>query len=212
MKNVVYSAVFGNDAYPFTDLGKQVVTARTKEDLVDPDSYLIIWGGADISPTLYNHPQSRRTHCYHGRDAQEWSLLNRAVDMGIPVIGVCRGAQMLCAKAGGFLIQDVTKHAGYGHNVTTADGRSFPVNSIHHQMMGGYEELDHELLAWSSEKRSDGYIWKDDQTYTPPEGFVEAEFIYFPKIKGFAIQWHPEGMAENSRATQYVMEKLYEYA
>lgn len=206
MKKVLYSALYGG-GHPFDTLVEEVRIANKPTDMTEQDSMLVVWGGSDISPKLYNHPQSKTTHPYPERDRSEWALMQRAKDMGIPIIGVCRGAQMLCALAGGFLIQDVRGHAGR-HPAHTVDGTVIQVNSIHHQMMAGYENLPHELLAWSSTPLSPRYIYKDDQEYLPPNGFVEAEFIYFPEVKGYAIQWHPEMMAEESQATQFVFSKI----
>lgn len=204
---VIYSGMWHTDCFPFDGLGTEIKAARKAEDITEKDSILIVWGGADINPKLYNHPQSRTTHPSATRDDVEWSLMKRAVELGIPIIGVCRGAQMLCALAGGFLIQDVRGHSGQ-HTVTTHEGDELNVNSIHHQMMAGLEKVQHELLAWSTERRSHQYVWKDDQVYYPPEGWVEPEFVYFPLVKGFAIQWHPEMMSEGSAATRFVLNEF----
>jgi putative glutamine amidotransferase len=180
------------------------------DELKEGDSALVIWGGSDINPALYNHPIHRTTHPGGMRDRSEWSLVQRAIEKGIPIIGVCRGAQMLCAAAGGFLIQDVRNHAGPHHMVETIDGQSFKVNSIHHQMMAGLETVDHELVGWCP-KNEDGYLrglpygYMDDKQYIPKPDWKEPEFVYFPKINGYAIQWHPEAMASESPATQYVL-------
>jgi gamma-glutamyl-gamma-aminobutyrate hydrolase PuuD len=136
--------------------------------------------------------------------------MRRAAEVGIPIIGVCRGAQMACALAGGYLLQHVDNHGGSGHLVDTSDGKQFNVNSIHHQMMVATEKVDHELLAWSTQQRSAKYIYRDDQEFVTPEGWKEPEFYYFPKIKGFAIQWHPEAMNQASDATRFIMEKIRE--
>ena len=209
MKKVLYTVMFGGDCYPFTDLAQTITTVRNVDQIVETDAVMVVWGGADINPALYGHKQSLTTHCYKQRDDIEWASMKKAVELGIPIIGVCRGAQMLCALAGGFLIQDTTDHAGRGHPVTTKDGRSFVVNSIHHQMMAGLEKTDHELLAWVDVPRSHYYTYKDDIKYHPPSGFKEPEMVYFPKVKGYAIQWHPEGMSEDCLATQYIMEQYH---
>ena len=209
MKKVLYSISFGSDAYPFHDLAQRVQVVRHADAIVEEDSVVVVWGGADINPNLYNHPTSKTTYCYNARDDLEWKSMQRAIKMGIPIIGVCRGAQMLCAAAGGFLIQDVTNHAGYGHTITTPDGSVISVNSIHHQMMAGLERVDHELLAWSTENRSTHYTWKNDLTYPTPAGFKEPEMVWFPRIKGMAVQWHPEAMKEDCLATQYIMKEYH---
>lgn len=203
---VIYSGMWASDCHPFHSLARVAKPALKPEDMTESSSILVVWGGADISPALYGHPQSRTTYPGRDRDPIEWALMKRAVEMGIPIIGVCRGAQMLCALAGGFLIQDVRGHSGH-HTVETHRGDSLTVNSIHHQMMAGLEKVPHELLAWSTTNRSNQYIWKDDQIYNPPEGFVEPEFVYFPEVRGFAIQWHPEMMSENSPATRFIMDE-----
>lgn len=205
---VIYSATWGGNPHPFDAFGGEVVTATDPSHLTELDSVLIVWGGADISPDLYGHAQSRTTHPGLQRDAIEFPLMQRAAELGIPIIGVCRGAQMLCALAGGFLIQDVKGHHGR-HTIETYDGETLTVNSIHHQMMAGLENVEHELLAWSTASLSSGrYVWKNDLQYNPPEGFVEPEFVYFPKVKGYAIQWHPEMMDESSAATRFILSEI----
>ena len=207
MMKVLYSGYYNDSGYPFHELADEVVLARSIDDLTETDSALIIWGGADIDPALYKHRQSRTTYPGGKRDYVEWELMNEAARLGIPIIGVCRGAQMLCALAGGFLYQDVRGHAGSNHYVTTYDGERFRVNSIHHQMLGIPKEGDHVLLAWASERLSDRYIVQNDIQSKPPE--KEPEFVYFPKIKGYAIQWHPEAMDDVSLATQFIMKEYY---
>lgn len=211
--NHFYSAMYADDAYPFYHLNESatVEKATNPDEITDrKDAALIVWGGSDIDPSFYGHPESRTTFTGGRRDVIEWALMKRAIEVGIPIIGVCRGAQMACAAAGGFLIQDVTNHAGTGHRATTKEGMEFTVNSIHHQMMFAPETVDHELLAWSTAPRSAHYIFKDDKVFTPPADFVEPEFYFFPKIKAFAIQWHPEGMNHESDATKYILEKIRE--
>lgn len=202
----LYSACYGDSGHPFNVFTRDVQTVVDPADLIEQDSALIIWGGSDISPSLYNHLESKTTYPHPTRDATEWALAKRAASLGIPIFGVCRGAQMLCALAGGYLIQDVSNHSG-SHTVDTYNGRSFVVNSIHHQMMFVPEEVEHEVLAWTSIKRSKRYKYMNDLDHPPPE--KELEFVYFPKIKGYAVQWHPEGMAASSEATQFILGEIY---
>lgn len=185
------------------------VSIHTPEEIQEGD-VLLFWGGGDISPSLYDRPVSYfgggHTHWEDGwMDRHEWPIMQRAIEMGCFIIGVCRGAQMLCAAAGGTLIQHVNGHGGY-HSVTTFDDQTFNVNSIHHQQMAP-TGANYQLLAWC-ECRSQEY-WDtnedgDDIDLEKHPLGVDPEFIYFPDVKGFAIQWHPEMMAVNSAATEYV--------
>ena len=195
--------------YPFKQMGlfQDYKVGMQGSDL-DKDSCLVVWGGADISPVLYNKPVSERTYAgpqMSQRDAIEWELMNEAKHLGIPIIGICRGAQMLCALAGGFLIQDVTDH-GRDHYATTSDGKVLKVSSLHHQMMYPWG-VDHVLVAQSKHMLSRHYLDVD----TPVEVPCEPEFVYFPKERGIAIQWHPEYMDLECDANNFVKEKVLDY-
>lgn len=186
------SAIYGA-AHPFDKFGlfSKVITARIPADLDGADA-LVVWGGADIHPSLYNDVN---THSGVGtapspRDNMEWELMKQAVHNKIPIIGICRGGQMLCALAGGKLYQHVDNHAGGGHGVVTRAEESFIVSSLHHQMMNP-AGTKHELVAWSTHNRSPKY-YDARGTHDKTSTEVEPEYIYFPEIRGHAIQWHPE--------------------
>lgn len=206
MKHTLYSAVH-SAFYPFEGLATHHKEVYLPEQLTQLDSFLIIWGGADISSEYYNHPRHSTTHPGGARDRVEWSLMQAAIEKGIPIIGICRGAQMACAAAGGWLIQDVQNHT-VRHEVETFDGKRLPVNSLHHQMMAGLGTVMHEMVAWRPGNFGAPYGYKDNQEYKPHAAFKEAEFVYFPKIRTYAIQWHPEMMSEEAEATNYILEYI----
>lgn len=206
----LYMALWGG-GHPFNNLpfdGEMVV--RDPKELEKNDGTLIIWGGADISPSIYNKAVSRKTHAdarLSIRDAQEVALMKRAIELGMPIIGVCRGAQLLCALAGGHLIQHVNRHGGT-HVVKTYDGQHIVTNSIHHQMMYPFN-VEHELRAYMERPLSDVHIDVDETGNDVDVNIpVEPEYVYFPKIKGYAVQWHPEGMQFNSPANQWLLRDL----
>ena len=197
---------------PFNQIYKAGLLCRHLDDVNKCDA-LVIWGGADISPSIYHEPVGPRTGATEHlskRDMVELAACKRAIERGIPIIGVCRGAQLLCAIAGGKLVQDVQNH-GMTHNVTTKDGRSISTSSMHHQMMYPWA-VEHELIAWAETPLSRDYegvdimpMWRDD------DFFVEPEIVWFPKIKGLAIQGHPEFMDAKCEFVQYCMELVHEY-
>jgi gamma-glutamyl-gamma-aminobutyrate hydrolase PuuD len=207
LKKIIYNAIFSEEGYPFEELAEKAVAIRDTDELKEQDSFLIVWGGADINPTMYGHPMHPTTYPGGLRDRLEWSLMSRAKEMGIPIIGVCRGAQMACALSGGFLLQDVENHAGANHYVRTIDNQVLNVNSIHHQMMNmtNLPADDYELVAWREGRHGAPYGYRDDKVWTPEADWKEPEFVYFKKTRAYAIQWHPEGMARGSDATQYVL-------
>jgi putative glutamine amidotransferase len=205
MFNRLVSALY-RDWQPFNSFRLfrdiEEVTVKSPDELKEGDC-LIVWGGEDISPSLYGRKAGEYTHASDKpsyRDVIEWELMKCAKVLGIPIIGVCRGAQMLTALEGGYLIQHVTGHGGT-HEVETVDHVCFHTNSIHHQMMvPPKDKTKYEMVAWMPKPLSKVYIDVDDEVSVD----VEPEFIYYPNVKGFAIQWHPEGMRTNSPATKYV--------
>jgi gamma-glutamyl-gamma-aminobutyrate hydrolase PuuD len=142
------------------------------------------------------------------RDQIEWDMMLRAKELGCPIIGVCRGGQMLTALEGGHLVQHVDGHAGYGHTVDVVGvPEGFKVNSIHHQMMVPPKGGKFEMIAVASPRLSKEYHdVADDGRDIKVEMEQEPEFIYYPEVKGFAIQWHPEGMHQNSEANRFLKE------
>ncbi len=69
---------------------------------------LIVSGGDDIGPDLYGGEEMPKARIDHERDALEVRWLRWAMDRQVPVLGICRGAQLLNAVRGGSLLQDVT--------------------------------------------------------------------------------------------------------
>lgn len=170
--------------------------AAGTDALLDKLDGLLLSGGPDISPATYGaqpHPQLGPTE--PDLDAFELHLARRARLRGVPLLGVCRGMQLLNVARGGTLVQhlpdvvgdgvrhrqtepgDVTTHEVHVQPHTrlaylTGDRPTLPVNSLHHQAI---ERLGDGLrpVAWS------------------PDGLIEAvEAPLGPFVMG--VQWHAE--------------------
>jgi GMP synthase-like glutamine amidotransferase len=189
------------------------VTAQDIDNGAEIDA-LVIWGGEDISPTIYGHKVSSMTSAgaeLSRRDRVESSAMLSAIEQDIPIIGVCRGAQLACAVAGGSLIQHVSGH-GSSHFIDTFDDRHIITSSVHHQMMFPFD-VDHQLLAWSSDKRSKCYVNGEDEDEERMQAYQEPEIVWFPKIKALAIQGHPEFHRDpkTDPFVLYCMEKVRQF-
>lgn len=154
----------------------------------------ILWGGRDINPGFYKakpHPknQAKTDASLSERDRFEWYLLHEAKTRGIPIIGVCRGAQMICAFAGGTLFQHVTGH-NQSHIITTFDNHTMNAAADHHQMMDP-RGTNHKVLAWAASNFSNSYEKETEGVSEDPPA-AEPEIVYFPDINALAIQPHPE--------------------
>jgi len=170
-------------------------------------SLVVFSGGADISPSLYGCSISRLTYCNPKRDVFELIMFRQALKAKLPMAGICRGAQFLCAMAGGTLFQHVAGHSDGRHAMKTWDDRLFNVTSTHHQMQKPPE--DAKILAWSEYPLSDIYVTEDDLEVEAPE--LEVECAYYPNINAVGMQYHPEMMPDNSEGFQFAEELVMDF-
>lgn len=161
---------------------------------------ILFGGGADIRPSTYGEKPADRTHTSPEREKIEVDDFHEARRRGIKSVGICRGHQLLCALAGGKLIQDVTSHSGT-HPMSTYDDQEITVNSLHHQMINPYNLKPHEfnILGWSTKRRSKWYIGGGNRKMYLPINFQEIEAIEFPKINALGFQYHPEMMYDEDK-------------
>ncbi|MET9907811.1 gamma-glutamyl-gamma-aminobutyrate hydrolase family protein [Streptomyces sp. NPDC006476] len=154
---------------------------------------LVIAGGPDVDPARYGAERDPRTGPpAHARDTWELALIDAALSAGVPLLGICRGMQLLNVALGGTLVQHVEGHAEvvgvFGrHTVKPVPGTRYAeavpeetsVPAYHHQAV---DRLGAGLVP---------------SAYAE-DGTVEA--VELPAADGWAlgVQWHPE-MGEDSR-------------
>ncbi|MET9363581.1 gamma-glutamyl-gamma-aminobutyrate hydrolase family protein [Streptomyces sp. NPDC006632] len=147
---------------------------------------LIIAGGADVEPVRYGAEPSPRTGPpARDRDAWELALIDAALTSGTPLLGICRGLQLLNVALGGTLVQHLEGHTGgrgvFGeHTVEPVPGTLYAslvpeassVPAYHHQCV---DRLAPSLVA--SAHADDGTV---EAAELPGGGWV------------LGVQWHPE--------------------
>lgn len=201
------------DISPFSSIFSKGIDV-SKQGLDGCDA-LLLWGGEDVHPRYYGENLSMYCDALkeNSRDEAEWRAMKWAKTMGIPIIGVCRGAQFLCAFAGGKIVQDITGHTGSKHGVDCTNFRRGKDTmhtecvSAHHQMMYPFD-IPHELLAITSMNRSHHYY---GDVYSYKDIVCEPEIVYFPTVKGIGIQSHPEWMSANSPFVGFCLEVISDY-
>lgn len=178
------------------------------EDSLKKVDAVLLWGGADISPMLYAEAPLLGSGPLDPtpRDLFELELCKQAHKEGKPIIGICRGAQFICAFAGGKLVQNVNGH-GRDHNITTMHGQQFHVTSSHHQMLYPFD-VNHQLLAWSTTRQSNVYEGCAEAVSILEGTNKEPEVVYFPDVNGFAIQCHPEWHPEYHPFNTWVHDEI----
>jgi putative glutamine amidotransferase len=156
---------------------------------------LVISGGADVDPERYGaDPHARTANWRPDRDAWESSLLDAAAAIDLPVLGVCRGMQLMAVHAGGSLDQHTPDLVGHeehspggdvfgsvavttsaGSRVAALVGDSLSVSCHHHQSVA-----DHPGFT-ASAHAADGTL---EAMEAPGDRFCVA------------VQWHPETAAD----------------
>jgi gamma-glutamyl-gamma-aminobutyrate hydrolase PuuD len=162
---------------------------------------LLLTGGGDVHPGLYGRPEDlgKSKRVDERRDEFEFELLDRALEDGLPVFGVCRGMQTINVFLGGSLVPDLVSagfddHTSPANRATThrisivpnstlhalAGKTEIEVNSYHHQAV---ERPGRGLAASASS--SDGVIEAVEWAMKDRMPFLAA------------VQWHPELAREN---------------
>lgn len=150
---------------------------------------LLLPGGTDVEPSLYGaEPETDVYPPEPERDDLELGLYKGAVDLQLPLLGICRGQQVINVGAGGTLHQDVPPHSAFDKPAETEfhqvrfeagsilEGMYGPtawVNSLHHQAVD-VVGADLRVTAWADDGLAEG-----------------LEHTSLPII---AVQWHPEMM------------------
>lgn len=204
-------SAYYKDFYPFDTFNVfNDYRASNDPDILKHGDVLLVWGGQDIPPEYYGRSPGKYSGASYPpsfRDQVEWGMMQKAKTLGIPIIGVCRGAQMLCALAGGYLMQHVSGHAGPHHVMVTPQGKEYVVNSLHHQMMVP-GNTKHEVLGEVPTDKLLSKVYFDE--FTSVDHQQEPEMVWFNDVNGLAIQWHPEMQSEKTPATGYIKQVFQE--
>jgi len=190
------------------------------EESPEEVALVVFTGGHDVSPMLYERKAHPFTSFSIERDEEECDIYAIASEHGIPVSGICRGAQFLCVMAGGKLVQDITGH--HGNHVVTASypgggTKDITVSSSHHQMQYPFSLLtgEYEVLAWGKEALSEHYAFDDENTILKNEADVflnmEPDVVWYPKIKALCAQYHPEWLREDTEGFKYFQQLVAHY-
>jgi len=197
-------------------LPPQQVDPSSAARVLDGLDGLVLTGGKDVDPGRYGQPPHPNTdEPDTARDAWEFALLDEALRRGLPVLGICRGAQVLNVALGGTLIQHLPDALGHTHHqrgnavfgtsevrteagsrIAALIGAESNAQCYHHQAI---DRLGAGLVV--SARDGDGVV---EAVEIPGEQFV------------LGVQWHPEERLDDLRlfagivhaATEYAMERV----
>ena len=157
---------------------------------------LLVTGGDDVHPRCYGEePRPGLGEVDYQRDLAEIALVRSALDLGLPVLGICRGLQLINVACGGTLYQDIfsQKPDCQGHR------QSAPRDINTHTVQVLEPSRLHDILGRTS-------VWVNSRHHQavrdPAPGFIPSALAADGLIEALekqdhpfllAVQWHPEG-------------------
>lgn len=177
----------------------------------------------DIDPARFGQENQGSKNVCVEHDDTDWKLMDRALELGIPVLGICRGAQFINVYFGGDLTQDLCSWAVHKyrepeayHEVITVPGSFLSkffgpvasVNSRHHQGLGGLGKGLKAIALWTKDL-SEG-LTEADVAPEAAEGlknrdeweYIVAEAVQHESLPVIGYQWHPEKMVLHGKEQQ----------
>ncbi len=187
---------------------KALEEAKEALGLVDG---LILSGGGDISPNFFGELPSREMgDCLPDRDLSEIILAQVAINLDMPVLGICRGIQILAIAAGGKIFQDIPSQypRAMQHKQTS------PREYVWHEV----ELLDSSLKVLIGQNKIGVNSIHHQAVSNIPDGFkinaIAADGIIegIEKISArfcIGVQWHPEALVGENHS-QRLFKKFVE--
>lgn len=163
-------------------LDVKVLTAQDGPVALDGFAGLVLGGGGDVDPSYYGEAPAGTRSPNPKRDAMERDLFLAARERDLPVLGICRGLQLMNVACGGTLHQDIgTAHSEVRHAVSVPAGSKLAgiVGSEHFAIVSRHHQAIKDPAPGLT------------VTASAPDGTVEA--IEDPARRFvIGVQWHPE--------------------
>ena len=173
-------------------------------ELQDCDG-LVLTGGPDVHPFYFDKTfDTARCQIDSYRDTLEFALIKQAEKMKIPILGICRGAQIFNVAYGGSLIVDIPEDTDSEISHQAADGDmnhniSVLEGSLLHNLSESLYGIVNSNHHQSVDKLADIFV----VSATSPDGIIEA-YEYKDSAKPFfvGVQWHPERLESDNRFSE----------
>ena len=161
---------------------------------------LILTGGGDVHPKLYDKPEviAATTEVNELRDAFEFDVISRALERNLPILGICRGMQVMNVFLGGNIIPDLPSVGYPSHAETNGVENRHSIHTIRDSLLdaivGHGESMVNSVHHQAIDKLGRGLMGSAQSR----DGVIEAaEWILKDRMSFLLlIQWHPERMKD----------------
>ena len=175
-------------------LPPQVVTGGEAGRIIGRLDGLLVTGGADINPARYGQDKNAHTQDSEDlRDGFEDALLTQALKAGLPVLGICRGAQMLNVHLGGTIHQHLPEVVGHdryrvGDGVFHPEEMTLTEGTRLHRLFDGHSSVQGHVYHHQAIDKVAPSLTVSARGFDGTIQGVELPGSSFC----VAVQWHPE--------------------
>jgi putative glutamine amidotransferase len=161
---------------------------------------IVFPGGADVDPAEYGEAPHPKTETNADLDHLELAAARWAIDRDVPVLGICRGQQLLNVALGGSLVQHVDNHRQEGDRTALTQCLTVAPDSRLHEVFGA-EHIEvntmHHQAVKALGRGLRAVAWAEDGTI---EGVESVEHPWM-----LMVQFHPEELVDNHEPSQRLL-------
>lgn len=170
--------------------GAEVICSFDLEKARNCDA-LILSGGADINPKLYGQENTASLGIDETRDAAEYELIRMFREMDKPILGICRGHQVIGAYFGAELIQHIPNHERHAWTEEAQYDKVHPMKAEEGSFL--YKLYGPEFMGNSAHHQAVAYLPDGFKlAATSDDGIIDG--MYNEGLKTYSTQFHPERM------------------
>lgn len=191
-----------------------VVKKEMAKEYVSMVDAVIIPGGLDIAPFLYGkEPHPKLGSTYPARDFFEYEIVKEAVKANKPVLGICRGAQIINAYYGGTLYQDLTEQYPDKSLIqhSQSDKGSVPVHHVEIEKDSFLGKIFSKKAFVNSRHHQAIHTIGNGLKITAQAQDGVIEGIEHTTDPVLGVQWHPENLWETMPEEEMLFAKFFEY-
>ncbi|CAF2832061.1 unnamed protein product [Rotaria sp. Silwood2] len=185
-------------------------------DDIDKCQGIVLSGGEDVDPRRYRRPdllgQLEFTDIDEKRDEFEWEIIERALKLQLPILGICRGMQLFNVYQGGTLVFDIPKVTNInGHAKTQGIDQRHEIHVVEKSLLneitgcvkGAVNSSHHQCVETLGKNLSIAARAEDP--------IVEA--VQWQNTNGYpfylGVQWHPERMVDQDSPFSYNIRQAF---